>query len=107
MLPVTRYLSLVTHYGRSVRRPWIRRLLKILLVYVVACVPEMWSLAMLGPPMSFASLAFILVTSFAAPPVYVYRIIGGELSYLAAFAPFALIFSVGAVIVWLTERGRR
>ncbi len=86
------------------RRPWVRRLLKILLVYFVACAPDIWKLAMLGPPVSFASLALILVTSLAAPPVYLYRTILGEPAYLASFAPFAVIFSAGLIAVWITER---
>ena len=32
----------------------------MLMVYCVACTPDMWKLAMLGPPVSPASLAFIL-----------------------------------------------
>ena len=86
------------------RKPWVRRLLKILLVYLVACAPDMWKLAMLGPPVSLASLVFILASSLAGPPVYLYRMLAGELSYLPAFAPFAAIFAVGAVVVWVTER---
>lgn len=88
------------------RKPWVRRLLKILLVYFIACAPDMWKLAMLGPPVSFASLALILVTSLAAPPVYLYRMVLGELAYLPAFAPFAIIFSAGLIVVWITERRR-
>ena len=88
------------------RKPWVRRLLKLLLVYFIACAPDMWKLAMLGPPPTPASVAFILASSLAAPPVYVYRMLGGELDYLPAFAPFAAIFAVGAIIVWITERRR-
>ena len=88
------------------RNPWVRRLLKLLLVYVVACLPDMWKLAMLGPPVSFASAVFILATSLAAPGVYLYRLIGGETEYLAAFAPFGIIMAIGLFIVWLTERRR-
>jgi hypothetical protein len=88
------------------RKPWVRRLLKVLLVYCVACAPDMWKLAMLGPPVSFSSLALILVTSLAAPPVYLYRMILGELDYLPSFAPFAVLFSAGLIVVWITERRR-
>jgi hypothetical protein len=88
------------------RKPWVRRLLKVLLVYFIACAPDMWQLAMLGPPVSLASLALILVTSLAAPPVYLYRMILGDLAYLPAFAPFAVLFSAGLVVVWITERRR-
>jgi hypothetical protein len=86
------------------RTAWLRRLLKVLLVYSIACAPDMWKLAMLGPPVSFASVLFILASSLAAPPVYLYRMMGGQLEYLPAFAPFAVIFSVGLIVVWLTER---
>lgn len=89
------------------QKPWLRRLLKILLVYFIACAPDMWKLAMLGPPVSFASAVFILATSLAAPWVYLYRLIGGETEYLAAFAPFAVIMAIGLFIVWLTERRRK
>lgn len=93
--------------GRSsVRRARVRRLLKILLVYFIACAPDMWKLAMLGPPVSFASALFILASSLASPPVYVYRMLAGELAYLPAFAPFAVIFAIGSIIVWVTERRR-
>jgi len=85
------------------RKPWVRRLLKILLVYFIACAPDMWKLATLGPPASFASLVFILLSSLAGPPVYLYRMILGELDYLPAFAPFAVIFAVGLIVVWVTE----
>ena len=88
------------------QRTWLRRLLKILLVYLIACAPDMWKLAMLGPPASLSTLVFILASSLAAPPVYLYRMILGELSYLPAFAPFAIIFSVGLIVVWITERRR-
>ncbi len=88
------------------RRPWVRRLLKLLLVYVVACTPDMWKLVLIGPPVSIASLALILVTSLTAPPVYLYRLLAGEPSYLAAIAPFAVIFIIGAIIVRVTERRR-
>ena len=88
------------------RKAWIRRLLKLLLVYVVACVPDMWKLVSIGPPASIASALLILVTSLAAPPVYLYRLLTGESSYLAAVAPFAVIFAVGAIVVWVTERKR-
>ena len=88
------------------RKPWVRRLLKVLLVYFIACAPDMWKLAMLGPPVSFASALFILASSLAAPPVYLYRMILGELAYLPSFAPFAVLFSAGLVVVWITERRR-
>jgi hypothetical protein len=88
------------------QRTWLRRLLKILLVYCIACAPDMWKLAMLGPPASLASALFILASSLAAPPVYLYRMILGELAYLPAFAPFAVIFSAGLVVVWIMERRR-
>ena len=88
------------------RKPWARWLLKVLLVYVVACAPDMWKLAMLGPPVSFASVLFILASSLAAPPVYLYRIAMGEPSYLPALAPFAAIFAAGLIVVWITERRR-
>jgi predicted LPLAT superfamily acyltransferase len=88
------------------QKPWLRRFLKILLVYFIACAPDMWKLAMLGPPVSFASAVFILASSLAAPPVYLYRMLRGEIEYLPAFAPFAVILAIGLVIVWLTERKR-
>jgi len=89
-----------------VRNPWVRRLLKILLVYAVACVPDMWKLVSIGPPVSIASAVLILVTSLTAPPVYLFRLAAGEPSYLAAVAPFALLFAVGAIVVYVTERKR-
>jgi hypothetical protein len=89
------------------RKPWLRRLLKILLVYFIACAPDMWKLAQLGPPVAPASALFILASSLAAPPVYLYRMILGEIAYLPALAPFAIIFSAGLIIVWVTERRRR
>lgn len=88
-------------------KPWGRRLLKLLAVYVIACTPDMWKLASIGPPVSGSSLALILATSLAAPPVYLYRLLAGEPAYLAAVAPFAAILAIGAVAVWLTERRRR
>ena len=89
------------------RKPWIRYLLKILLVYFVACTPGMWMLAMLGPPVSFASLVFILASSLAGPWAYLFRIARGEFEYLPAFAPFAIILAIGLFVVWLTERKRK
>lgn len=88
------------------RKPWVRRLLKILLVYLIACAPDMWKLAMLGPPVSLASALFILASSLAGPPVYLYRMLAGELSYLPAFAPFAVIFAAGLIVAWISERKR-
>ena len=85
-------------------RTWLRWLLKILLVYFIACTPDMWKLAMLGPPVSVATVVFILASSLAAPWVYLVRMIFGEMDYLPAFAPFAVIFTIGLVVVWLTER---
>lgn len=89
------------------QRTWLRLSLKILLVYFIACTPDMWKLAMLGPPLSVATVVFILASSLVAPPVYLVRIIFGEFAYLGALAPFAIIFAVGCVIVWFTERKRR
>ena len=88
------------------RKPWVRWLLKLLLVYLVACVPDMWKLVSIGPPVSIASAVLILAASLAAPPVYLFRLAAGEASYLAAVAPFAAIFAVGTIIVWATERNR-
>ena len=88
------------------KKPWFRWTLKILLVYFTACTPDMWKLAMLGPPVSIASLVFILASSLAGPWVYLIRIARGEIEYLPAFAPFAVIFTIGAAIAWWTERKR-
>ena len=88
-------------------KPWLRWTLKILLVYFLACTPDMWKLAMLGPPPTFASVVFILASSLAGPWVYLIRIARGELEYLPAFAPFAIILAIGLVVVWLTERKRK
>jgi hypothetical protein len=85
---------------------WLRRLLKVLLVYFIACVPGMWMLAKLGPPVSFASAVFILASSLVGPWAYLSRMINGETEYLAAFAPFAIILAIGLAVVWLTERKR-
>ena len=68
------------------QKTWLRRLLKILFVYFIACAPDMWKLAMLGPP------------------VYLYRMVLGEIAYLPALAPFAVIFAVGLIVVWVSER---
>jgi len=89
------------------QKTWLRWLLKILLVYFIACTPDMWKLATLGPPMSFASVVFILASSLAAPWVYLIRMIGGEIEYLPAFAPFAGIFAIGLAVIWFTERGKK
>jgi hypothetical protein len=86
---------------------WVRWVLKILLVYCLACTPDMWKLAMLGPPLSIATVIFILASSLAAPWVYLFRMIFGEPEYLGAFAPFAIIFAIGIAVVWWTERKRR
>jgi hypothetical protein len=88
------------------KKPWLRWTLKILLVYFIACTPDMWKLAMLGPPLSVATIVFILTSSLVAPPVYLVRMILGEFEYLGALAPFAIIFTIGLVVVWLTERKR-
>lgn len=89
------------------QRTWNRLSLKILLVYFVACMPDMWMLAKLGPPASIASALFILASSLAAPWVYLLRLARGEFEYLPAFAPFVIILAIGLVIVWLTERNRK
>ena len=86
------------------KRTWLRLALKILLVYFIACAPDMWKLAMLGPPPSIATVIFILASSLAAPWVYLIRMISGELEYLPALAPFAIIFAIGLAVVWWTER---
>ena len=88
-------------------RTRLRRALKILLAYFIACTPDMWMLAMLGPPVSVASAVFILASSLTAPWVYLYRIIGGEIAYLPAIAPFAVILAIGLAVVWLTERKKK
>jgi len=86
------------------QKTWLRRLLKILFVYFIACAPDMWKLAMLGPPVSPASALFIVASSIAGPPVYLYRMVLGEIAYLPALAPFAVIFAVGLIVVWVSER---
>ena len=88
------------------QKTWLRWLLKILLVYFIACTPDMWKLAMLGPPLSVATVIFILASSLVAPPVYLVRMIFGEIAYLGAIAPFAIIFTIGLVVVWLSKRKR-
>jgi len=89
------------------QKTWLRLSLKILLVYFIACAPDMWKLAMLGPPLSVATVVFILASSLVAPPVYLVRMILGEFAYLGALAPFAIIFAIGLVVVWLTERRKK
>ena len=89
------------------KKPWLRWTLKILLVYFIACAPDMWKLAMLGPPLSIATVVFILASSLVAPPVYLVRMIFGELEYLPALAPFAIIFTIGLAAVWWTELRRK
>ena len=88
------------------KKTWLRILLKVLLVYFLACVPGMWMLAALGPPVSVASAVFILASSLAGPWAYLFRMINGEMEYLAAFAPFALILAIGLAVIWFTERKR-
>ena len=87
-------------------KTWLRLLLKILLVYFLACIPGIWMLAKLGPPVSLASAMFILASSLAGPWAYLFRMISGEMEYLAALAPFAIILAIGLAVVWLTERKR-
>ena len=43
----------------------------------------------------------------AAPWAYLIRMIRGELEYLPAFAPFAIILVIGIAVVWLTERKKK
>ena len=85
------------------QKAWIRIPLKILLVYFIACTPDMWKLLMLKPPLSIASIVFVLASSFAAPWAYFLRMGRGEMEYLPAFVPFAVILAVGLYIVWFTE----
>jgi len=88
-------------------KPWLRWTLKILLVYVLACTPDMVKLVMMGPSLSVTSVVFILVSSLISPWLYAFRMVGGELEYLPAFAPFAIIFTIGIAVVWWTERKRK
>ena len=78
------------------KKPWLRWALKILLVYFIACMPDMWKLASLGPPLSLATVVFILASSLVAPPVYLVRIIFGEIAYLGHL-PRSLSFSQSAL----------
>jgi len=85
-------------------KPWLRWTLKILLVYFLACTPDMVKLLMMGPSLSLTTVVFVLLSSFVSPWLYLFRMIGGELAYFPAFAPFAIIFLIGLAIVWWTER---
>ena len=85
-------------------KPWLRWALKILLVYFIACVPDMVKLVMLGPSLSLTTVVFVLLSSFVSPWLYLSRMIGGEPAYFPAFAPFAIIFAIGLAVVWWTER---
>ncbi len=87
-------------------KPWLRWTLKILLVYFVACTPDMVKLVMMGPSLSLTTVVFVLLSSFVSPWLYLSRMIGGELAYFPAFAPFAVIFAVGLAVAWWSERKR-
>jgi hypothetical protein len=89
------------------KKSWLRWTLKILLVYLLACTPDMVKLAMMGAPVSVTAILFILVSSIVSPWLYVFRMFGGELAYFPAFAPFAVIFAIGLAVVWWTERKRK
>lgn len=86
------------------KRPWLRWTLKILLVYFIACTPDMVKLVMMGPSLSITTVVFVLLSGIVSPWLYVFRMIGGELGYFPAFAPFAAIFAIGLALVWWAER---
>ena len=88
-------------------RTWLRLSLKILLAYFIACTPDMVKLVMMGPSLSITTVVFVLLSGIVSPWLYVIRMIGGELAYFPAFAPFAVIFAVGLGVVWWTERRRK
>ena len=88
------------------QKTWLRRLLKVLLVYFIACTPDMIKLVMMGPSLSVTTVVFVLLSSFVSPWLYLVRMIGGELAYLPAFAPFAILFAIGLAVIWFTERKR-
>ena len=85
------------------KKAWLRIPLKILLVYFIACTPGMWTLAMLKPPLSIASILFILASSFSAPWAYLARMARGEMEYLRPFTPFMVLLVIGLMVVWWTE----
>lgn len=87
-------------------KPWLRWTLKVLLVYLLACTPDMVKLALLGGGFSVTGVLFILLAALTSPWLYVTRMLGGELAYFPAFAPFLVIFVVGLAVAWWTERRR-
>jgi len=88
-------------------KPWLRWTLKILLVYLLACTPDMVKLAMMGGAPSLIGILFILFSALVSPWLYVFRMIGGELAYFPACATFAVFFVIGLPVVWWTERKRK
>ena len=89
------------------KKPWLRWTLKILLVYFIACTPDMVKLVMMGPSLSVTTVVFVLLSGIVSPWLYVFRMIGGELAYFPAFAPFAVIFAIGLAVAWWTEHRRK
>jgi len=87
-------------------KPWLRWTLKILLAYLLACVPDMVKLALLGGGFSVTGVVFILLAALTSPWLYLTRMLGGELAYFPAFAPFLVIFVAGLGVAWWTERRR-
>lgn len=88
-------------------RTWLRWTLKILLVYLLACVPDMVKLALLGGGFSVTGIIFILLAALTSPWLYLFRMFGGELAYFPAFAPFLVILVAGLAVAWWTEHRHR
>ena len=89
------------------KKPWLRWTLKILLVYFLACTPDIVKLAMMAGAPSVTGIVFILFAALVSPWLYVFRMFGGELAYFPAFAPFLVIFLAGLAVAWWTERKRK
>jgi hypothetical protein len=85
----------------------LRIALKVVAAYVVACLPSLFVASASGPHGPGFSALEVVALSTWIHWAFIGRLLGGNNDALPFALAFLIIFGVGLIVVWLTERGRK
>jgi hypothetical protein len=80
--------------------------LKVLVAYVIACLPLFWVASISGPHGPIMSKLDAALLALVMPWTETWQTLRGNLDLTPFIGVFFLLFIVGLIVVWLTERGR-
>jgi len=89
------------------RHHQIRVALKILAVYLIACVPLFFLASVQGRHGPIMSKLAAFFFALAMPWTETFRMLRGDFVLAPFVVMFFVLFIAGIVIVWLTERSRK